>query len=200
MFRERFGRLMMIACFAVVGGMGVAGASAQDASPMPDPEMTTLAVNTVLCDDASCESWVTVDGATISALDADTNEVISTCDVSAVAAPEGCGLEVPTDDSQYLLSWDESLIPEGYVQAGDPFVVEFAPVHPNVLTLAFAPEAADDDDDAAATPVADDDSVTALPSTGTGDDGIGGGAMALAGLASLAVVALGAFGLNLRRR
>jgi hypothetical protein len=207
MIRERVGRYLIIATLALVSGMGLTAANAQDATPEdPGTEVTQLAVNTVLCDDASCAegAWSSVDGAVISALDTESGDVISSCEVLATAAPEGCALDVPADDSLYTLSWDTSLIPEGYVQAGDPFIVEFAPVHPNVLTLAFAPEAADGDDGTpAATPVPDgddDSAVTALPSTGTSDSGIDGGTMASAALASLAVVSLGAVGVILRRR
>lgn len=124
---------VLVACFAVVP------AAAAQATPEAGGEaltgqlgLTDLSVNTVLCDDASCDAYTTVDGATISAFDVQTRLLIDTCAVVA-AAPEGCVITVPVDPNLYYIEWDEALIPAGYTQAGNPFTVE------NVLTLGFAP-------------------------------------------------------------
>jgi hypothetical protein len=100
-------------------------------------QTVSIAVNTVLCDDVSCESWQTIDGAEIYAIDAN-GEVIARCTTNAVAAPEGCGLDVP-EGQEYSVVWDTSLIPETHPVAVQPFTMVYAPVHPNVLTMGFAP-------------------------------------------------------------
>jgi hypothetical protein len=118
----------------IVAGMGGFAAAAQ--------EDETVAVNTVLCTDATCDEWETLAGATLSAVDSGTGEVIATCTVSNVAAPEGCALEIPAG-ADYRVTWDTSLVPDSHSQVLEPFTVPYAPVHPDVLTLGFAPPPVD---------------------------------------------------------
>lgn len=134
-----FGFVFIVLFASVTEAGAQATPTADGEASAAQADTTLMAVNTVLCEDTSCENVTTVDGALISAFDVQTRELIDSCTVNAVAAPEGCGITVPADPNLYYIEWDEALIPAGYAQAGDPFTVEYAPVHPNVLTLGFAP-------------------------------------------------------------
>lgn len=139
-----FGKVIGFLGFVLVALLGSALAAGAQATPEADRAFaaqagtTDLFVNTVLCEDAACDPATTVDGATIAAFDAASRELIDSCTV-VLAAPAGCNLTVPDDPDLYYIEWDETLIPAGYAQAGDPFLVENEPVEPNVLTLGFAP-------------------------------------------------------------
>jgi hypothetical protein len=121
-----------VALLASTGTMAVSAQS--DATPVT-PSTMDWPVNLVLCSDQSCTGdLVTVNLALISAVDNSTGETIDSCYTSHNSTPMGCTLKVPVD-GDYHIVWDDSMIPAGYVVAGDPFAVNPIPGQSNVMTV-----------------------------------------------------------------
>jgi hypothetical protein len=139
--RNRLFALRALFIVAVLIVTGIQAASAQDlATPEAiAQEPTQTVVSAVLCDDATCETFGDrLIGFEITAVNAIGGEVLDSCVVAGEGAQiQGCTLEL-TGDPTYVLTWDESQVPEGYLPFDYPILVEGGP-GPDITYLGFYP-------------------------------------------------------------
>lgn len=172
--------------------------------PAPvEPQVETVHVGVMLCNSAACvadgEHLV---GVGVASVDTNTNTQVDNCETAG--DPAVCEIDVPLY-SPWTLTWDSTVIPDGFHYIGELAVVQGG-AYPVVYLIRLVP-----DDVPTVTPVATDTPVatvspaptkapvTGLPKTGTGEDMSGNGAVVAAMLAASGI-GLAIFGAVAMRR
>lgn len=172
--------------------------------PAPvEPQVETVHVGVMLCDSADCVAdGELLAGVGVASVDTTSNTQVDNCETGG--DPAVCEIDVPLY-SPWTLTWDSTVIPDGYHYIGELAVVEGG-AYPVVYLIRLVPDAVPTVTPAeTVTPVATvtpdptKAPVTGLPKTGAGEDVAGNGAVVAAMLAASAI-GLAVFGAVATRR